>query len=63
MECAQTKRRDDRPWCGGDVDALGLGAEIILVMLGAISAPHHGRKIFCGCVLCVVFLALAMSRN
>ncbi len=37
---------DDRPWCGDDVDALGLGAAMIWVMLGAISAPHHGRPIF-----------------
>ena len=44
---AQTKRGDDRPWCGDDVDALGLGAAMIWVMLGAISAPHHGRPIFC----------------
>ena len=43
---AQTKRRDDRPWCGDDVDALGLGAARIWAMLGAISAPHHGRPIF-----------------
>ena len=33
-------------WCGDDVDVLGLGAAMILVMLGAISAPHHGRAIF-----------------
>ena len=46
MSYAQTKCRDDRPWCGDDVDALGLGAAMILVMLGAISAPHHGRAIF-----------------
>ncbi len=27
MDYAQTKeRRDDCPWCGGDIDALGLGA-------------------------------------
>ncbi len=38
---------------------LGLGAAIILATLGAISAPHHGRAIFCSCVLCVVFSALA----
>ncbi len=43
---AQPKRRDDRPWCGDDVDALGLGATMIWVMLGAISAPHHGPSIF-----------------
>ncbi len=29
-----------------DVDALGLGATMIWVILGAISAPHHGRPIF-----------------
>ena len=46
MSYAQTKCRDDCPWCGDDVDALGLGAAMILVMLGAISAPHHGRAIF-----------------
>jgi hypothetical protein len=43
---AQTKRRHVNPWCGDDVDALGLGAAMIWVMLGAISAPHHGRPIF-----------------
>ncbi len=42
----QTKRRHISPWCGDDVDALGLGAAMIWVMLGAISAPHHGRPIF-----------------
>ena len=46
MSYAQTKRRDDRPWCGDDVDALGLGTTIAWVMLGAISAAHHGRAIF-----------------
>ena len=46
MSYTQTKRGDDRPWCGDDVDALGLGAAMIWGMLGAISAPHHGRPIF-----------------
>ena len=46
MDYAQTKRRDDRPWCGGDVDALDLGAAMIWVMLEAISATHHGWPIF-----------------
>ncbi len=26
MDCAQTEGRQRRPWCGDDVDALGLGA-------------------------------------
>ncbi len=43
---AQTKRRHVSPWCGDDVDALGLGAAMIWVMLGAILAPHHGWPIF-----------------
>jgi hypothetical protein len=43
---AQTKRRHVSPWCGDDVDVLGFGAAMIWVMLGAISAPHHGRPIF-----------------
>ena len=42
MDYAQAKRRDDCPWCGGDIDALGLGAAMIWAMLGAISAAHHG---------------------
>ncbi len=46
MSYAQTKCRDDCPWCGDDVDALGLGPAMILVMRGAISAPHHGCAIF-----------------
>ena len=46
MGDAQTKRSDHHPWCGDDVDALGLGAAMIWVMLGAISAPHHGSPIF-----------------
>ena len=46
MGDAQTKPRDHYPWCGDDVDALGLGAAMIWVMLGAISAPHHGWPIF-----------------
>ena len=46
MSYAQTKRRDDRPWCGDDVGALGLGAATASAMLGAISVAHHGRAIF-----------------
>ena len=46
MDYTQTKRMDDRPWCGGDVNALGLGTAMIWVMLEAISATHHGRPIF-----------------
>ena len=42
MGDAQTKRRDHHPGWGDDVDARGLGAALIWVMLGAISAPHHG---------------------
>ena len=42
----QAKRRDDRPWCGDDVGALGLGAATASAMLGAISVTHHGRAIF-----------------
>jgi len=40
MSYAQTKRRDDCPWCGDDAYALGLGAT------GAISVAHHGHAIF-----------------
>ena len=46
MDYAQAKRGDDCPWCGGDIDALGLGAATIWVMLGAISVAHHGWLIF-----------------
>ena len=42
----QAKRRDDRPWCGDDVGALGLGAATASAMLGAISVAHHGWLIF-----------------
>ena len=43
MDYAQAKRWDDCPLCGGDIDALGLGAAMIWwAMLGAISAAHHG---------------------
>ena len=47
---------DDPPWCGDDVDALGLGAAIAWawVMLGAISATHHG---------CANFRAKGASRE
>ena len=46
MSYAQTKCKDDPPWCGDDVDVLDLGAAIAWVMLGAISAAHHGWTIF-----------------
>ncbi len=42
MGYAQTKRRDDRPWCGDDVDALSLGVAEVWVMVGAIATGHHG---------------------
>ena len=45
---------DDPPWCGDDVDVLGLGAAIAWVMLGAISATHHG---------CTNFRAKGASRG
>ena len=45
---------DDPPWCGDDVDVLGLGAAIAWVMLGAISATHHG---------CANFRAKGASRE
>jgi hypothetical protein len=46
MSYAQTKRGDDRPWCGDDAYALGLGATGAYAMLGAISVAHHGSAIF-----------------
>ena len=46
MAYAQTKRWDDHLRCGDDVDALGLGVAMILMMLGAISTPRHGRTMF-----------------
>ena len=54
MDYAQAKRRDDCPWCGGDIDAIGLSAALIWVMLGAISAAHQG---------CANFLANGASRE
>ena len=46
MYCAQTKRRDDHPWCEDDAYALGLGAAGPEAILGAISVAHHGCAIF-----------------
>ena len=43
---AQTKCTRHRPWCGGDIDALGLGAAGSYATLGAKAATHHGRRIF-----------------
>ena len=54
MDYAQAKRRDDCPWCGGHIDVIGLGAAMIWLMLGAISAAHHG---------CTNFLANGASRE
>jgi hypothetical protein len=42
MGDTQTKRRDDCPRCGGDVDALTLGVSQIWAMVGAIATGHHG---------------------
>ncbi len=44
MGDAQTKRRDDRLRCGGDVDALTLGVAQVWAMLGAIATGHHGVR-------------------
>ena len=44
MGDAQTKCRDDRPWCGGDVDALTLGVSQVWAMVGAIATGHHGER-------------------
>jgi hypothetical protein len=44
MGDAQTKHRDDRPRCGGDVDALTLGIAQVWAMVGAIATGHHGVR-------------------
>ena len=44
MGDAQTKRRDDCPRCGGDVNALTLGVAQVWVMVGAIATGHHGVR-------------------
>ena len=44
MGDTQTKRRDDRPQCGGDVDALSLGVAQVWAMVGAIATGHHGVR-------------------
>ena len=44
MGDAQTKRRDDCPRCGGDVDALTLGVAQVWAMVGAIATGHHGVR-------------------
>ena len=44
MGDTQTKRRDDHPWCGGDVDALTLGIAQVWAMVGAITTGHHGVR-------------------
>ena len=54
MDYAQAKRRDDCPWCGCDIDVIGLSTALIWVMLGAISAAHQG---------CANFLANGASRE
>ena len=42
MGNTQTKRRDDRPRCGGDVYALTLGVAQVWAMVGAVAVGHHG---------------------
>ena len=44
MGDAQTKRRDDCPRCGGDVDALTLGVAQVWAMVGAIATGHRGVR-------------------
>jgi hypothetical protein len=44
MGDAPSKRRDDRPQCGGDIDALTLGIAQVWAMVGAIATGHHGVR-------------------
>ena len=44
MGNTQTKRRDDRPRCGGDVYALILGIAQVWAMVGAVAVGHHGVR-------------------
>ncbi len=42
-----TEQTNVSPWCVDDVDALTLAVSLPhTVLLGAISAAHHGRAIF-----------------
>ena len=44
MDDAQTKRRDDHPWYGDDVDVPTLGVAQVWAMVWAIAAGHHGAR-------------------
>jgi hypothetical protein len=41
-DCAKTKRKWHRPWCGDDTCMLGWGVGMHRAMVWAIAADHHG---------------------
>ena len=41
-DCAKTKRKWHRPWCGDDTCALGWGVGMHRGMVWAKTADHHG---------------------
>ena len=43
-DCAKTKRKWHRPWCGDDTRALGWGVGMHQVMVWAKAAHHHGAS-------------------
>jgi hypothetical protein len=43
-DCAKTKRKWHRPWCGDDTRALGWGIGMHQAMVWAKAAHHHGAS-------------------
>ncbi len=41
-DCAKTKHKLHRPWCGDDTCMLGLGIGMHQAMVWAKAADHHG---------------------
>ena len=43
-DCAKTKRKLHRPWCGDDTCTLGLGIGMHQAMVWSKAADHHGAS-------------------
>jgi hypothetical protein len=43
-DCAKTKRKLHRPWCGDDTCTLGLGVGMHQAMVWSKAADYHGKS-------------------